>query len=362
MGTATTADVELDRYRIAYDHIRDIVLVICPTSGRIVEVNREAERAYGYSRDELLARTIFDVRVDVQTAVSEQMEAADRDGIQFEGMHRRRDGTTFPVEVSSRGELIAERRLLLSIVRDISVRRRLEDERAHLLETTRRALALRDEFLTVASHELRTPVTGVSLQLQQLGKLLERGGAPVERLRAAADASLRELERLQTLIGRLLDAQVPPGDLALRREPVDLTDLVTDVAARLAVHAEQVGCTLTFDVPSITGSWDRLRLEQVLTNLLTNAFKYGAGRPVTISARADDVTARLEVRDHGIGIAREDAARIFDKFERAVPLSHFGGLGLGLYISRQIVVTHGGTIELDSERDAGAVFRIILPR
>jgi two-component system sensor kinase FixL len=356
-----THESELERYRAAYDHVRDIVLVIDPVTGTIVEVNREAERAYQYSRDELRARTIFDVRVDVPTAVTAQMQAADRDGIQFEGTHRRRDGTMFPVEVSSRGETIGDRRLLLSVVRDITARRALEVEREQLLATTRQALALRDEFLTVASHELRTPVTVVSLQLQHLGKLIERG-APIDRLQVASDLGLRELERLQALIGRLLDAQVPPGDLSLRREPLDLADLAFDVAARLGMQAEQVGCVVTVDVPAITGHWDRLRLEQVLINLLTNAFKYGAGGPVGLTATADDTTARIEVRDRGIGIAREDVPRIFDKFARAVPLSHFGGLGLGLYITRQIVVSHGGTIDVETERDAGAVFRVTLPR
>src|SRR4051812_46992044 len=132
----------LASYRAAYDHVRDIVLVIDAVDGRIVEANREALEVYGHTRDELIGRTIFDLRVAPTDAVLGQMQIADRDGVTFDGVHRRSDGSTFPVEVSSRGEQIDGRRYLVSIIRDTTARRRAEEERERLLATTRRALAL----------------------------------------------------------------------------------------------------------------------------------------------------------------------------------------------------------------------------
>ncbi|MBA3542209.1 MAG: HAMP domain-containing histidine kinase [Deltaproteobacteria bacterium] len=353
-------DEPLARY--LYEHARDIILVIDPDSGWIVEVNRAAELAYRYTRDELLALTIYNLRVDAAPVLG-QMRMANTDGLLFEAVHRRSDGTTFPVEVSSRGDTVERHRLLFSIIRDISERRQLEAERAELLTTTQHALALRDEFLQVASHELRTPVANVKLQLQQLRRLLDRD-APVERLRDGTDAALRELARLATLIDTLLDAQqvtnAQPA-MVLELADVDLAELVRDVAERLHVQADQARSPVTVDVPSIHLRCDRLRIEQVLVNLVTNALKYGGGHPIEIRAMQDADAVRIEVCDHGIGVANEDAARIFDKFERAVPSGNYGGFGLGLYIARQLIEAHGGHIEIASEPAAGATFTIVIP-
>jgi signal transduction histidine kinase len=110
------------------------------------------------------------------------------------------------------------------------------------------------------------------------------------------------------------------------------------------------------------GRWDSLRLEQVVTNLLTNALKYGAGRPIEVTVEGDDTHARLSVRDQGIGIAEEDAGRIFERFERAVSVQHYGGFGIGLWIVREIIQALGGTIEVRSTVGQGATFTVILPR
>jgi PAS domain S-box-containing protein len=344
-------------------HVRDIVLLIDPETGRILDANRAAEQAYQYSRAELLERTIFDLRVAALASIHQQMKLADQDGILFEGVHRRRDGTEFPVEVSSRGETIGARRLLLSIIRDITERKRHDLERERLLHSLQQALAAREDFLWVASHELRTPITIVSLQLQQLRRLIDRG-EPVERLANAACGALAQVDRLNTLVQSLFDAsQIANGRLSLDRAPgVDLSCVVRDVVDRLAPQATQVGCQLVVETAPVVGCWDRTRLEQVLGNVLGNAIKYGAGRPIRIATRGEGEMAHLDVTDEGIGVAAGDSGRIFDKFERAVPSAHYGGLGLGLYISRQIVEAHGGWIDVDSSPGAGSTFRIALPR
>lgn len=143
---------------------------------------------------------------------------------------------------------------------------------------------------------------------------------------------------------------------------MDLSEVVREVSDRFAEEVRRVGCTLRVDAPATRGEWDRLRLEQVLANLLSNALKYGSGGSVDVTLEADADNARLSVRDEGIGISTEDIARIFGRFERAVPARHYGGLGLGLYITRQIVEAHGGQIRVTSTRGAGSTFTVELPR
>jgi len=343
------------------DHVRDIFLVIDAHTGRLLDANLVAERSYLYTHDELLALTVYDLRVEPSPSVTAQMRSADDAGILFEAVHRRSDGTTFPVEVSSRGETIGDRRVLVSIIRDISDRRRHEVERDRMLVATQHALVARDEFLLVASHELRTPISVVGLQLHQLRRLIDRA-EPAERLRAATDTALRQVDRLEELVRVLLDVtRIASGQLELELGTVDLAELVGDVVGRLREHAEHAGSTLTTDIAPITGHWDRLRLEQAVTNLVANAIKYGEGRPISVSARADADQVTLEVRDRGIGFEPGEHDRIFEKFVRAVPLAHYGGLGLGLYITRQIVEAHGGRISADSTPGEGATFRVTLP-
>lgn len=351
-------DPEITSY--VFEHAQDVILVIDADDGRILDANGAAEVAYGYTRPELLALVIFDLRVESCPGVSQQMRLANVDGLLFETVHRRRDGSTFPVEVSSRGDLMPGHRCLFSIVRDITERKRFEAEREELLLATQRALQLRDDFLMVASHELRAPITNVSLQLQQLNRQVERG-APRAQLRVMTDAAFHEMNRLTTLIDALLDAQQAKGQLALDLGDVDLSELVLDVTNRLRTRADQAGSEIVIDVPSIRGRWDRLRIDQVVTNLLLNALKYGRGRPVRVVAGEDGALIRLEVRDHGIGVASEDVQRIWGKFERAVP-AHYGGLGLGLFIARQIVEAHHGHVDCESVPGEGSTFRVMLPR
>ncbi len=345
--------------RLLFAHARDIILVIDAASGLILDANRAAELAYGYSREELRSLKIFALRLEETPSVSEQMRAASMQGIMFEAEHRRRDGSSFAVEVSSRGETLDGQSCLISIIRDITERKRFEAEREELLATTQRALALRDEFLIIASHELRTPVTNVSLQLQQLLRLIDRQ-ATRPHLRVVGEAAIRESGRLSALISALLDAQAEKGKVVLERASVDLREVVQDVAERMRARADQAGSEIVFEVPSIRGTWDRLRLDQVVTNLLLNAIKYGCGRPVRLNADSDGAFARLDVIDQGLGVATADALRIFNKFERAVP-AQYGGLGLGLFIARQIVEAHAGKIELESTPGVGSLFRVTLP-
>ena len=356
-GTAVRHDPDITGF--LFEHARDIILVIDAESGRIIDANPAAEVAYGYSREELISLEIFKLRVEPPPGVTHQMRVANEEGILFETLHRRRDGSTFPVEVSSRGDMMSGRRCLFSIIRDMTERKRMEVEREELLAATQRALQLRDDFLMVASHELRAPVTNVSLQIQHLSRQLDRG-SPRAALRVLSDAAFHETNRLVSLIDALLDAQQAKGQLALEVGDVDLAELVQEVTDRLRVRADQVGSEMVVDVPKIRGRWDRMRIDQVVTNLMLNALKYGRGRPIKVAAGEHGPLVKLEVSDQGIGVSDEDVQRIWGKFERAVP-AHYGGLGLGLFIARQIVEAHQGQVDVESVPGVGSTFRVMLP-
>jgi signal transduction histidine kinase len=235
-------------------------------------------------------------------------------------------------------------------------------ENARLLREARRATEVREEFLAVAGHELRTPLTSLRLQLETLVRGIHKGD-PQARLAPRGDKVLRHLERFGGLIDDLLDiSKITAGRLTIARTRFRLAQAVADVLARTADELARAGCQVGARLdPAVIGEWDRNRVEQIATNLLSNAMKYGRGKPieVTVDGAGDD--ARLVVRDQGIGIAPEDQARVFHRFERAVTSQHFGGLGLGLWIVHELVEAHGGTIRVESAPGAGARFEVLLP-
>ncbi|MFY0564494.1 ATP-binding protein [Archangium lansingense] len=238
-------------------------------------------------------------------------------------------------------------------------------DNARLYREARDAVALRDEFLGIAGHELRTPLTALKLGLQRLVReSAALGDEDAERLSKWAATCQRQGERLGRLVGDLLDvSRITSGRLPMVLEEMDLAALVEEVAARMRPELEKVGCSLVLKLRSpLAGRWDRSRLDQVLSNLLANAMKYGPGRPIEVSASSTPEGVCVRVQDEGIGISPRDQARIFGRFERAVSERHYGGLGLGLWISQQIVSQLGGHIRVESEQGRGSSFTIELPR
>lgn len=234
-----------------------------------------------------------------------------------------------------------------------------------LAEQAQAAVQVRDEFLGVAAHELRTPLTSLTLQLQLLRRTLARGAPPEPaKLEHGVATAERQTARLSQLVDSLLDiSRLTGGRLVLHPEALDLAEVVREVAQRFEAESLANGVALRVDAPEpVPGRWDRLRLEQVLTNLLSNALKYGRGAPVDVHVRREgEGGARLEVHDRGIGISPEDVGRIFGRFERAVSSRHYGGLGLGLFITRQLVEALGGHITVDSVPQQGSTFTVTLP-
>jgi signal transduction histidine kinase len=229
-----------------------------------------------------------------------------------------------------------------------------------------KALRIRNEFMLIAAHELRTPLTPVKIQLQLLKSLLAQDTASSDykkKLIKLLESSDHQIERLSKLVDDLLDiSRMSTGKLTLNFEEIDLSDLTGEIVERFRSEWARLGCVVeVFAEPRICGSWDRFRIEQVIINLLTNAMKYGAGKPIRVTVTREKDQAKLIVQDQGIGIAEKDQKRIFDRFERAVSVDHFGGFGLGLYISKQIVQAHGGVIEVESRPGQGSTFMVKLP-
>jgi PAS domain S-box-containing protein len=254
----------------------------------------------------------------------------------------------------------------VELASDLAVHAALAIDNARMYGEQTLAVQRQNEFLSVASHELRTPVTSLQLAVQALVRQSERAGQgtgpsalPAKMLSTAE----RQSRRLAQLVENLLDvSRITTGQLSMNLDRVDLAEVVRETASSLAVDAAQAACPLELSVEApVVGTWDRVRLEQVVTNLLSNALKYGSGKPVALSVESDGTVARLRVEDHGIGIPYERQEAIFDRFERAVSARHYGGFGLGLYIVKQIVCALGGTVEVCSAPGGGAVFTVALP-
>ncbi len=228
----------------------------------------------------------------------------------------------------------------------------------------RRAVEARDEFLAIASHELRTPVGALLLQVQALLRYIKKGASDFARVRLGLESADRQARRLARLVNDLLDfSTVSASKAKLEISEVDLGALVRESVAHFQDQqlTDNSEVTVQVDHPG-NGFWDRHRLERVVDNLLSNALKYGRGKPISVVVGGDSTRALLTVSDRGIGIDAEHHSRIFSRFERAASGRNYGGFGLGLWIAREIVIAHGGAIRVESRLGQGAVFIVDLPR
>jgi PAS domain S-box-containing protein len=252
-----------------------------------------------------------------------------------------------------------------TLLDDLAHRAAQAIENARLYGEAQAAVAARDEFLSIASHELRTPLTALRLALENMRRVASREALEqlpkpyVERVLTTAE---RQGQRLEKLVTGLLDvSRIHMGRLDLDMEEVELGDAVREALGAVEDEAAQAGSEITVRGEPVRGTWDRLRVSQVVTNLLANAVKYGGGKAVEVEYGARGDAAFLVVRDHGIGIDPSDQPQIFERFERAVSSRNYGGLGLGLYIVKRIVEAHGGSIGVESKAGEGATFRLELP-
>ena len=252
----------------------------------------------------------------------------------------------------------------LEVAAEIGHRAALAIDNARLLRETQRAVRLRDDFLSVASHELRTPISSLMLTTDRLLHARAVGKPiPQEALYRSLERLKHGTNRLRRLTDELLDVtRIERGRLELDPVTVDLGALARQVVEDLKFDLGAAGCPTRTEIEEgVAGVWDPSRLEQVITNLLTNALKFGQGHPIEIRVHNAGAAARLTVRDHGVGIDPGRQPFVFDRFERAVSSRNYGGLGLGLYITRRIIQAHGGTVTVESEPSQGATFTVTLP-
>jgi two-component system, OmpR family, sensor kinase len=239
-----------------------------------------------------------------------------------------------------------------------------ETDKDRLIAELREAVRARDEFVAIAAHELRNPMTPILMQVHTLAAAARnprrcRPEILAPRLELLEHA-VREFVRRSTA---LLDvSRVAAGNVRIELSEVDLSGVVRDVVDRAGVAARMARSRLEADLQEgVVGRWDRLALEQVTENLLSNALKFGAGKPVAVALRADGRAARLAVRDRGIGISEADRARVFGRFERAVARREHGGFGVGLWLVNQLVTAMGGTSAVEGAPGEGTTFTVMLP-
>jgi PAS domain S-box-containing protein len=340
--------------------IEDYAIFMLSPEGRVVSWNPGAQRIKQYAADEIIGRhfSVFYPPEEVSAGVCDRMlETATREGrVETEGWRVRKDDSRFWAMVTLTAIRGHDGSLLgfAKVTRDLTARKQADEERIRLAQA-QEAIRLRDEFLVIAAHELRTPLTALGLQLQRL----QRSSAPQEIVQTA----MRSSRRLVALVETLLDvSRIATGHMKLDRLECDLAQLTREVAERWTEEASRAGCEIRIEAPGpVRGRWDALRMEQVIENLLGNAMKYAPGKPVRIAVSAHEGVAELTVADEGPGVAPGAERRIFDRFERAVDSRHYGGMGLGLFIAREIVEAHGGSIAVDSAPGTGATFRVHLP-
>ncbi len=360
-----------EQFRLLVDSVQDYAIFVLDPEGYIRSWNTGAVRVKGYTADEIIGRhfSVFYTPEDlaVDKPARELVEARATGRVEDEGWRVRKDGSRFWANVvitalhDPAGQLFG----FAKVTRDLTERRQAEQDRLRRVHAEE-AVRLRDEFMSIASHELRTPLATLRIRVDGVARMLGRGRDLLSfDLLATRFGTLRnQVDRLEGLVEELLDvSRIASGRLPLRLEPLDLTVLVREAVEHLDEVARKASGTVILRADAaVPGRWDRPRIEQMLANLLGNAVKYGRGRPVEVTVTVEGDRARLVVRDEGIGIAPGAHARIFERFERAVDDRHFGGLGLGLWISRQVVEAHGGAIRVESEPGVGSTFTVDLPR
>jgi c-di-GMP phosphodiesterase len=384
--TLARQNEEIDRSREQLRAILDAttaIIYLKDAEGRYLFVNRQFQQVFGLGREEVIgkadddvlppqvARTLQsdDVRV-IQARAPQQVEETvpGEDGprtylsLKFPLL----DPDGAPYALCCVATEITERKRgeeALQRAREAADRERAAAERERQLE---QAVKARDEFLGIASHELKTPLTSLELQVASLLRLaaLHPGLAVSDdRIQSKCESIVRQVGRLTGLINNLIDVgRITSGRLRLEPERVDLGEIVRGVVERAQEAIRRSGSEVVLAMPAaVVGTWDRARLEAVVMNLVTNAVKFGSGKPIEISVQTTESRAVLTVRDQGIGVSAEDRKRIFERFERAVSQRHFGGFGLGLWVAREAVEAHGGTIRVETRAGAGSEFTVELP-
>lgn len=327
-------------------------------------INSKMEATTHINREEAVGKNFFlsfPMEKDSKYWINHHKIMEERVRVQYEEYYDRLDLWT-----EARGYPTADGGIAY-LFRDITTEKKAHQKLEILAEELQDAVSVRDEFLSIASHELRTPVTSLKLQMQMLRKLVDsaKGEAPpIEKIVRMIDSANLKISRLTHLIEGLLDiTRMDDGKMSYQFEDTNISELVSEVVERFSDDFLRNNSKILLNTePNLHIECDGLRIEQVLVNLLSNALKYGADNGVSVTLEKKGKGVSLSVQDSGMGIPKEKHEQIFNRFERLVPHTNISGMGLGLYIAKQIVEAHKGKIVVDSEMDEGATFTVILPR
>jgi PAS domain S-box-containing protein len=365
---------QLEEYKNKLQAILDnttAIIYLKDTQYKYILVNQQYETLLQKTRSEILHKQdkdLFDAEISSQMRRNDAKVLEYNSSVEVEekipssGGVRTYLSLKFPLHDCD-GKIYA----LCGILTDISDRKREESERILLLEQTKRALQIRDDFISVASHELRTPLTPLRLQIQMINRHLNRPVfekmADKEKINKMIQVADSQMDRLNDLIDKLLDiSRIRSGRFDVHLEEADISELLDRVVYQFRHECRKARCVIKAEIaPQIRGQVDSIRIEQVIANLISNAIKFGHGKPIEIALSANGDCATIFVKDNGIGISLGDQSRIFERFERAASTMNFGGMGLGLFISRQIIEEHQGKISVTSTLGEGATFTIEIP-
>ena len=378
--SSATPDLPLLRgevaFRLLVEAVQDYAIFLLAPDGRVLTWNRGAQRIKGYTADEIIGQHFSRFYTPEERDAGRPMRllgwAAERGRFEDEGWRVRSDGTRFwaDVIVTALYDENGVPYAYAKVTRDLTERRAAEErERSLLVEREARraaeeALITRDRFLSIASHELKTPAASLTLAVDSLSRSHAAGRLDDDRLAAGLRRLRTATTRLGTLVEELLDvSRLQAGTRTFDRVPLDLVPLVRDIIDRF-VDADDDARIRLAAPPEATVLGDASRLDQVLTNLIDNALKYSAtGDTVEVDIVDGDDGVEIAVRDVGIGIDSTADQYLFEAFGRGLNAEHIPGLGLGLYISQQIVERHGGRIEGSRRLDGpGSEFRVWLPK
>jgi len=386
-----------EKFKILIESLRDYAICMLDLDGKVSSWNWGAQRTFGYKQEEIIGQNFSFFSCDDDTANGtpqwEIEQAKTAGSMHDEGWRKRKDGTKFwaLVSLTRMNDAAGYHIGYAMVTRDLTERKcaedrlrlaneglekRIQERTAKLIE----ALQIRDEFLSIASHELRNPLAAMCLQQTLLSRyfidfLNEKNNFPsdflagnakiLDKIAKAIGSSQRQGKRLSSLVDQLLDlTSIRIGKLDLKKELFNIAEVVEEIIDQQKADVPDIP-DIKFVKPKniIIGNWDRSRLEQIIGNLISNAIKYGNGNPieVAISSDPENNSVSICVKDQGIGISKEMQESIFDKFQRIPEVRNINGLGLGLYIVKKIVEAHGGNVYVQSIPKQGSSFIVELP-
>ncbi len=361
------------------ENIPNMIFVKDAKDLRFARFNKAGEELLGFSRSELIGKNDYDFFPKTEADFFTSKDRAVLAGGQILDIPEEQIRTRLKGERILHTKKIPilgksnEPEYLLGISEDITDKLQLEENRRQLVqaqlaqEEAQKGIVVRDEFLSIASHELKTPLTSLYMQLQLVARFF-KDPQKVDREKAGflLGKSLKACEQLNLMLNELLDmTRIRAGKLVLNRRETDFRVALTETVLQISEEIAKSGSSVEVIAEEpVMGQWDPNRILQVVSNLLSNALKYGEGKPIVVSLKRDSAanSVRLQVKDHGIGIAPDVQKIIFERFERGVSVDKISGLGLGLYIVRMIVEAHSGRVWVESDAEVGgALFTVELP-